>query len=325
MTPSKTMISGGTVKNSTFTKCLLPVAIVILSILYPGPVAAQTSITIDADRQFEFAESYFCRGEYYRAISEYERFIHFFPQEPRAELAMYKIGLSYFQGKQFRQAIASFDAVIKKYRDSELSLKSYFKVSECHVGLREFGPALTTLDNLLAMEPDQDTKDEAYYRRGWIYLETDAMEKAIASFDKISPKNRDIYRLKRLSEEINKKKFLKTKNPTVAGLLAVIPGAGHLYCERYQDAVIAFLLNGAMICAACEAFDDGSEFLGGLITFFELGLYSGNIYSAVSSAHKYNRRKKRTFLQKLKEHSKVEVSAGKMPDRNLALLYKITF
>jgi len=161
-------------------------------------------------------------------------------------------------------------------------------VSECHVGLREFGPALTTLDNLLAMEP---------------YLETDAPEKAMASFDKISPKNRDIYCLKRLSEEINKKKFLKTKSPTVAGLLAVIPGAGHLYCERYQDALIAFLLNGAMICAACS-----SEFLGGLITFFELGLYSGNIYSAVSSAHKYNRRKKRTFLQKIQPKEKTYIS-----------------
>ena len=66
-------------------------------------------------------------------------------------------------------------------------------------------------------------------------------------------------------------------------------GAGHLYCERKRDAFISFLLNGAMIYAAYGAFDHDLDVLGGIITFFELGFCSENIYSAVSSAHKYNR------------------------------------
>ncbi len=66
--------------------------------------------------------------------------------------------------------------------------------------------------------------------------------------------------------------------------------------------------------------------LGGLITFFEIGLYSGNIYSAVSSAHKYNRKQKRDFLKYLKEHSILEASAGRADEGlELALVYKITF
>jgi hypothetical protein len=31
--------------------------------------------------------------------------------------------------------------------------------------------------------------------------------------------------------------------------------------------------------------------VGGILTFFELGWYSGNIYSAVASAHKYNKKR----------------------------------
>ena len=41
-----------------------------------------------------------------------------------------------------------------------------------------------------------------------------------------------------------------------AGILSIIPGTGHLYCGRYKDATLAFILNTAMIYAACEAFDN---------------------------------------------------------------------
>jgi len=87
-------------------------------------------------------------------------------------------------------------------------------------------------------------------------------------------------------------------------LLAIIPGAGHLYCERKKDALISFLLNGAMIYAAYEAFDHDLDVIGGIITFFELGFYSGNIYSAVNSAHKYNRNEKSKFLDYLRKKYK---------------------
>jgi hypothetical protein len=70
--------------------------------------------------------------------------------------------------------------------------------------------------------------------------------------------------------ELDKKLPIKRKNPTTAGLLSIIPGAGHLYCERKRDALISFFLNGAMIYAAYEAFDHDLDVLGGIITFFEL-------------------------------------------------------
>ena len=57
-----------------------------------------------------------------------------------------------------------------------------------------------------------------------------------------------------------------------------------------------------------------------------MGFYSGNIYSAVNSAHKYNRKQKQDFLKYLKKHSTLQASASPA-DRGgqLAVLYKISF
>jgi hypothetical protein len=62
--------------------------------------------------------------------------------------------------------------------------------------------------------------------------------------------------------------------------------------------------------AAYEAFDNDNNALGGIITLVELGFYTGNIYGAVSSAHKYNRTKTGQFIQKLRKNHKVNFSAG---------------
>lgn len=39
--------------------------------------------------------------------------------------------------------------------------------------------------------------------------------------------------------------------------------------------------------------------LGGILLFFESGWYLGNIYNAVSSAYKYNRRSEQQFMEDL--------------------------
>jgi tetratricopeptide (TPR) repeat protein len=316
------------VANRKHLKVLVSALVLFLSAPVAHCVRGQTSVVIKADDQFQFAERYFEKGEYYRAIGEYERFIYFFPQDPRVALARYKIGLSYLKGERFMQAVQSFHALIEKHGGTELAIESYFNLSEAYIKLKQFGNALAALDSLISQcsEADVDVKDRAYYKRGWIYLEIDEWEKARASFNKISPKNRTAYRIKQLSEDINKREFLKIKNPATAGLLAVIPGAGHLYCERYRNALIAFLLNGAMIYAGYEAFDHGNEGLGGLIAFFEIGLYAGNIYSAVNSAHKYNRKQKKDFFQYLKDRSVLQASTVRLNNAQAwTLSYKITF
>ena len=268
-------------------------------------------MVIDPQRQFQFAEYYFQNGEYYRAIGEYKRFIYFFPSSDKIELAKYKIGLSFLNGEQYAEAVKAFDELIEENKNTKYALKSYLKKSKAYVQLKRYDAALTSIKNLLTIARDQQIRDEAYHQGGWVYLEMGLWEKAQKYFEKISSQNREKYNLKEIVMKLDRKLPLKRKNPTTAGLLAIIPGAGHLYCERKKDALISFLLNGAMIYAAYEAFDHDLDVIGGIITFFELGFYTGNIYSAVNSAHKYNRDKKNKFLDHLKKNTKVNISLSK--------------
>ena len=293
--------------------CLFPVY------SYPSP-----AVLLDSDRQFQFAEDLFQRKEYYRAIGEYERFIYFFPDAEQVELARYRIGLAYLRGERFEGAIEAFSRVIQEYPRSEYADKSYLKMSEACIQLKRYDEALTHLEQLIATDADQNVKDEAHYQCGWVYLEKGAWENAQTCFHKISHGNREKYRIEHLLKELNKKKHLKRKNPAAAGLFAILPGAGHLYCERRRDALLAFLVNGALILAACEAFDQELYALGGVITVVELGFYSGNIYSAVSSAHKYNRDERNRFLRDLEERAKIKISVAG-PQHSEAVLLSCQF
>lgn len=302
--------------------------IISYSFFYPVSSFAEPVITINADKQIQFAEHYFRTEEYFRAIGEYKRFIYFFPDDHRRELAMYKIGLSYFNGKKFQEAIDAFNELLAKFPATNFRTEVRFRISECFIKLKDYLKAIGRLNDMAVTAENINIADQAYYRRGWIYLETSQWEEAENSFRLISKKNLHKYRLATLSHEMSKKKNLKTKSPTAAGILAIIPGAGHLYCGRYKDAATAFILNTAMIYAAYEAFDNNLDALGGIITFFELGFYSGNIYSAVNCAHKYNRNTNKNFFEYLRQNSRINLGLRPGQEKKRAALilsYNITF
>ncbi|MBW2641680.1 MAG: tetratricopeptide repeat protein [Deltaproteobacteria bacterium] len=160
----------------------------------------KSSIIISPDKQFNFAEHYFSDKDYLMAVAEYNRFIYFFPEDQRVETAMYRIGMSYYLGGHFKEAVNSFNAVIDRYVDTKLSVKSYFMISEARINLNTFGPAIINLNNLITMTHDEEVRDEAYYRIGWIYIETASWEEARRYFSKISAKNKNKYRLERLTD-----------------------------------------------------------------------------------------------------------------------------
>ncbi len=286
---------------------LLSLIALFITILY-SHLYASAEIVIDEEAQFQFAEHCFNKGYYGRAIVEYERFIYFFPFSEKNEVARYKMGLSYSQNNQYDNAINTFNSIIEDCSDTEYSFKSYIEISRVYLLKKAYSISLTTLNNLITIASDQAILDQAYYEKAWIYMEMGLWEKAIECLKKVSPENEDTYNIKETLKGLAKKDGIKTKDPELAGFLSVLPGAGHLYCERPRDALISFILNGAMIFAAYEAFDNDLYGVGGIISFLELGFYSGNIYSAISSAHKYNHDEKLRFLEHLKKGKRVGIS-----------------
>ena len=256
-----------------------------------GHAHAGNQVILDADQQYQYAEICFARGDYETATAEYKRFVHFFPEDTRVEKAMFAIAMSDYHRERFQEAIAAFTEAENRFPNTPLSVRAAFMISDCYLRLKDTGNAIITLHNLLAQTDDADVRDEAHDAMGWIYIERGEFEKARSVFQKISLKNQTRYVVDMLSKELEKDVLIPRKNPQAAGFLSILPGGGYFYCERYQDALVAFLLNGALILASWEAFDQGNPALGGVIAAVEFGFYAGNIYGGIASAHKYNDQK----------------------------------
>lgn len=256
-----------------------------------------------------FADSLFDRGDYYRAITEYERVIFFYPELPIAKTSRFQIALSYFKAEKFDQAISQFRALAKDYPDQETGRKSLFMVGEAYYEKRDYLRAVDVYTTFIESYPADPYAGKARLRIGWAYLHQGYWQQAQEEFQKVPPGTPLRKQAEGLAEDVKKYEDIPRKSPALAGgLSAVLPGSGQLYVGRPGDAAAAFLLNGAFIWATAEAFHNHNNVTGGILLFFESGWYLGNIYNVVSGAHKYNRRSEQQFMDDLEGRYDVGLS-----------------
>lgn len=291
-----------------FTAILFCILIVFPVLLYGGQVV------IDSGVQFKLAESLYKQGDYNEAALEYMRFYHLFPSHENVLMARYKTGVSFFRADRLTDAKRHFAEIASDFSDSEgYAPKAMFALSDVYMAMDRVPDAINTLSNLVTLTTDTKLKDRALQKLAWLILKN-AEELAARSDYRINPYQRaaeylamvsdtaaNNNQIKGLLADLESMEDLQQKHPFIAGLSAIIPGGGFLYCERYRDAATAFLFNSAMILGAYESFRNDQPFLGSAVAFVETGFYAGNIYGSVSSAHKYNRKKKKQMIRDLEK------------------------
>ena len=277
--------------------------IFILSVLSCEARAGGTRI--DYKNQFDFAERLFEESDYFRAITEYKRFIFLYPDNRLCESCFFRICESYYKARRWEHAIASLEQFITRYPLSSILNEAFYLKGMAEKYLKNYDGALSSFQHIID-SGQALLRDKAYFQIALIFVDLENFKKARDYFSNISKESTLYPSAWIFSTGLENVDSVPSKSPALAGTLAaIIPGAGHLYTERPRDALVAFLLNGAFIWAAVELFEDDKYVAGGIVTFFELGWYTGNIYSAVGSAHKYNRRAKHNFIQKLKDRTNV--------------------
>lgn len=274
---------------------------------------ATDSLTIDAGKQFSYAEAAFSTGDFERAINEYQRFLYFFPDDLQAETAMFRIGMGYFNLRRYRDADDALRRIISRRTNTGVTYYAHLMMAECRVRLNDPNSAVAGLQQLIQGSKDPAVTDEAWHRMAWLFIEQSFWDRASLALGNISPQGGDKFRLTELSSLLATADDIRLKSPKTAGILSIVPGGGHLYCGRSQDALIAFALNTALIASAWESFDQDLPWLGGVISFVELGVYSGTIYSGINCAHKYNRHSTERFVRSLKSRLSPRVSMGPSP------------
>jgi hypothetical protein len=104
-------------------------------------------------------------------------------------------------------------------------------------------------------------------------------------------------------ETINNFKILKEKNPTLSGIISIIPGAGYFYTGHKQTAVSAFVINSLLAYATYTNIKSKNYGMAILTGIFNLSFYIGNIQGSIKSAKRFNLQKKKSLINKLEFNS----------------------
>lgn len=292
-----------------------------LLFIYSSPVLS-SQIIIDSEEQFQFAQQYLEKGEYLRAAWEFDRFIHFFPADKEVPKAHYLIGLCYLKEKKYELARKILENVYKTYSHTPLAGKALFLMGESYYLQGASAEAEHYFKMVVDEYPREELRNAACYRLGWSRMREDRWREASEAFKMVEEKSPLYADSQDLSDKSLQGQTLPHKDPTSAGIMAaILPGLGHAYTERYRDGMVAFLLNGLFIWAAVESFHQDHNALGGILTFIEAGWYSGNIYSAVNSAYKYNRKIRDDYRKSLTDQLDLNLFATREGHVGLALKF----
>ena len=261
-----------------------------------------------ADALLRFADQLLQEGEYFRAITEYQRFMTIYPHDPRRPMAHFRIGLAFYYGQSYTDALSTFQDVAQRYRETSYGQQAWLWQGETLLRQAEYPRADLVYESFIERFPDNADVPFAQYQLGWTFLYRRQWHKAAAAWQNI-PSTSPLYpAAQQLAAAAETGPTLPRKSPVLAGTLSgILPGSGQLYNGRFGDAILSFLLNGLFVAGTVQAAHQGQPAIAGVVGFFAAAWYAGNVYGAVNGAHKHNRHQVEIFLQDLEQRFRVPV------------------
>ena len=125
------MTSGGITSMKTAKNRSPRIAALVLFILLLLPCSFLfAEITITDDAQFQFALETMKKGDYHRSVVEFERFIHFFPEDRRIPKARLLIGVCHLEAGEFEKARERLNSVSIEYATTTVGGKALLFMGE---------------------------------------------------------------------------------------------------------------------------------------------------------------------------------------------------
>ncbi len=268
--------------------------------LSASTIAPTEPVGLSADQLLIFAEQLMREGEYFRAITEYRRFLFYYPDDPRRAMVHFSIGLAFYRGESYVEALQTFQEVTQHYPNTAYGKQAWLWQGESLIRQGQYTMAEQLYTEITKRFPHDKIGQQARYQRAWTLLYRRQWRDAVTQFQQVAPDS-DLYQSAQLlAQEALVGERLPTKSPVLAGIFSgLLPGSGQLYTGRLGDALLAFFLNSLFIVGAVEAVHSDAPAVAGILSFFEAGWYAGNVYGAVNSANKYNRHAIEIFLRNL--------------------------
>ncbi len=304
---------------------LLLLTVAVTMFLGSGiPVRAQSSLhpmEFSPEQVLEFAHHLFSEQEYFRAIGEYQRFLFLHPDHPQAQNAALRIVQCYFRGKRWPQALEAVNAFLGGYPQSSLRWEARFLKAQTLGELDRGEEARKEYGAIIEDRPGRPLVAEAWYLIGLSYAKESRWLEADQALSQVGSEDLFYARAQKVQQIVAEESEGKRKDPALAGFLALLPGAGHLYCDRPRDAAIAFVFTGAFAWATYEAFNQDHEEVGVGLALLTAAFYGGNMYSAVNVAHKYNDREEQRQQERLAPYGKISFDQPQAVSVSLSLKF----
>ncbi len=254
-----------------------------------------TSLTCEttpytAEAQLGFTRSLLDDAEYYRVVGEGSRYLYFYAPCGGENIARLYVGLAYQRAKQWEKATEVFRSMSNRATGAT---GAYAQLALADTLFRQerFEAAATSYRLFAQTTPDVELAGYAHYREGFSHFLNRNPTAARDAFSAVSPDAREYRYAAPMSDAVLGLYDVPSKSPLAAGIMSgVLPGLGQVYTGRWVDGVISFIVNAGFIYGTYEAFNHDLPVVGILIGLFEVGWYTGNIFSAVNYAQRFNER-----------------------------------
>lgn len=248
---------------------------------------------LNAKDIFQFGLYLYNQNDYYRAISEFQRYLFYYPKGKFLNDAYLYIVKSYYFAEQYNQAIESSKKYLNIVNKEDYRNRLYFYLATSYLRSENFKESEKIYQLLMKKKVPEKINEYSFYRLGWIYIFQTRWQKAVQKleeFERRFPQSNLIQESKLLREELNKGINFKPLSPTLAAIMsAILPGSGQVYCKRIGDGLVAFVLVGILTYSSYYYYNNGPDGMFYGMGFLNILFYLGNIYTAYGSAHKYNR------------------------------------
>lgn len=242
---------------------------------------------------FNFAFHLYENNDYYRAISEFNRFLFYYPNSKKRNEAYLYIVKSYYNAQQYNQAVSEVNNLIKNIKKKFYKENMDLILAKSYLYLEQFSFASKIFNSLKENGLSKQIKQKSDYGLIWLQIFKNDWEKAdekLGYFIKTYPESSLKEEAFLLKDDIKQGINFFPLSPTWAGIMsAVLPGSGQIYCKRIGDGLVAFTFISLLSYGVYYYHKNGPDEMFYGFAVLDFIFYLGNIYTAFGSAHKYNR------------------------------------
>ncbi len=255
-------------------------------------VGAEKTVVVTDEVQLKIAEAFMEEHEYYRAITEYKKFLILFPESEKCDYVRFRIGAAYYSGEEYEPAVKVFASLKHKSTETGYSIESSYFEALSYWRLNRLEEARLAFRELANTYPQSEYTPLALAGGALVALEkgdTAASKAEMERFIEGHPEHPAWRRVQEARRMLDQHQDLPRKSQVLAGIMsAILPGSGYMYAGHFKDGLTSFLINGLAIAGVATGIQKEQFAVASIVAGVGLPFYVGNIYGSANAAKKWN-------------------------------------